>query len=65
MTPPTLFIVKWFCLLSLDNFDEVNLEEEGLVGADLLTCTFTINDTRERLRLLKQYLDVNGYKYTN
>jgi hypothetical protein len=33
--------------------------------ADLLTCTFTINDTRERLRLLKQYLDVNGYKYTN
>ena len=33
--------------------------------ADLLTCTFTINDTRARLRLLKQYLDVNGYKYTN
>ena len=31
--------------------------------ADLLTCTFTINDTRERLRLLKQFLDVNGYKY--
>ena len=33
--------------------------------ADLLTCTFTINDTRERLRLLKQFLDANGYKYTN
>lgn len=33
--------------------------------ADLLTCTFTINDTRERLRLLKQFLDVNGYKYTS
>lgn len=31
--------------------------------ADLLTCTFTINDTRERLRLLKQFLDANGYKY--
>ena len=33
--------------------------------ADLLTCTFTINDTRARLRLLKQFLDANGYKYTN
>ncbi len=33
--------------------------------ADLLTCTFTINDTRERLKLLKQFLDANGYKYTN
>lgn len=33
--------------------------------ADLLTCTFTINDTRERLKLLKQFLDANGYKYTS
>lgn len=33
--------------------------------ADLLTCTFTINDTRERLKLLKRFLDANGYKYTN
>lgn len=33
--------------------------------ADLLTCTFTINDTRERLRLLKRFLDANGYKYTS
>lgn len=32
--------------------------------ADLLTCTFTVNDTRERLILLKQFLDANGYKYT-
>ena len=32
--------------------------------ADLLTCTFTVNDTRERLKLLKQFLDANGYKYT-
>lgn len=31
--------------------------------ADLLTCTFTVNDTRERLRLLKRFLDANGYKY--
>ena len=33
--------------------------------ADLLTCTFTVNDTRERLRLLKRFLDANGYRYTN
>ena len=32
--------------------------------ADLLTCTFTVNDTRARLKLLKQFLDANGYKYT-
>ena len=32
--------------------------------ADQLTCTFTVTDTRERLILLKQFLDVNGYKYT-
>ena len=30
---------------------------------DLLTCTFTITDSRERLKLLKQFLDANGYKY--
>ena len=30
---------------------------------DLLTCTFTVKDTRERLILLKQFLDANGYKY--
>ena len=30
---------------------------------DLLTCTFTITDSRDRLRLLKQFLDANGYKY--
>lgn len=33
--------------------------------ADLLTCTFTVNDTRERLILLKRFLDANGYKYTS
>ena len=32
---------------------------------DLLTCTFTVNDTRERLILLKRFLDANGYKYTS
>lgn len=30
---------------------------------DLLTVTFTITDSRERLKLLKQFLDANGYKY--
>ena len=33
--------------------------------ADLLTCTFTVSDTRERLKLLKRFLDSNGYKYTS
>lgn len=32
---------------------------------DLLTCTFTITDSRDRLILLKQFLDANGYKYTS
>ena len=31
---------------------------------DLLTCTFTVKDTRDRLKLLKQFLDANGYNYT-
>ena len=31
---------------------------------DVLTCTFTVKDTRERLKLLKQFLDANGYNYT-
>ena len=34
-------------------------------AADLLTCTFTVNDTRERLILLKRFLDDKGYKYTS
>ena len=32
---------------------------------NLLTCTFTVTDTRDRLKLLKQFLDANGYKYTS
>ena len=32
--------------------------------SDLLTVTFTVNDTRERLKLLKRFMDANGYKYT-
>lgn len=32
---------------------------------ETFSCTFTITDTKERLKLLKQFLDANGYKYTN
>lgn len=28
------------------------------------TCTFTVVDTKERLKLLKQFLDANKYQYT-
>ena len=31
---------------------------------ETLTVTFTITDTRERLKILKQFLDTNGFKYT-
>lgn len=31
----------------------------------LFTVRFSITDTKERLKLLKQFLDANGYKYTN
>ena len=30
---------------------------------ETLTCTFTVTDTLERLKLLKGFLDSNGYKY--
>lgn len=30
---------------------------------DHLTVTFSVTDTRDRLKLLKQFLDANGYKY--
>lgn len=32
-------------------------------AAERLTCTFTVTDTRERLKLLKNFLDSNGYQY--
>lgn len=32
---------------------------------DMLTATFSVTDTKERLKLLRQFLDANGYKYTN
>lgn len=32
---------------------------------DHLTVTFSVTDTLERLKLLKQFLEANGYKYTS
>ena len=40
-------------------------EESSAVQEDMLSCTFTITDTLERLKLLKQFLVANGYKYTS
>lgn len=31
----------------------------------LFRVTFSVTDTKDRLRLLKQFLEANGYKYTN
>ena len=39
--------------------------ENDPVVEDLLTVSFSVTDTRDRLKLLKQFLDANGYKYTN
>lgn len=33
-------------------------------AVEYLACTFTVTDTRERLKLLKNFLDGNGYQYT-
>lgn len=40
-------------------------EGPAAVQDDLLICTFTVTDTLERLKLLKQFLDANGYRYEN
>ena len=32
-------------------------------AVERLTCTFAVTDTRERLKLLKNFLDSNGYQY--
>lgn len=41
------------------------VETQAPLQEELLTCTFTITESLERLKLLKQFLDANGYKYTN
>ena len=48
----------------VEAFAPATVSETEKVEADLLSCTFTITDTLDRLRLLKQFLDANGYKYT-
>lgn len=48
----------------VEAFAPPTTEESPAVQDDLLTCTFTVKDTRERLILLKQFLDANGYNYT-
>lgn len=49
----------------VEAFAPATVEESPAVQEDLLTCTFTVTDTRDRLKLLKQFLDANGYKYTS
>lgn len=49
----------------VDAFAPATVEESPAVREDLLSCTFTVTDTRDRLKLLKQFLDANGYKYTS
>lgn len=49
----------------VEAFAPPTVEESSAVQEDLLTVTFSVTDTLERLKLLKQFLDANGYKYTN
>lgn len=49
----------------VEAFAPATVEESPAVQENLLTCTFTVTDTRDRLKLLKQFLDANGYKYTS
>lgn len=49
----------------MEAFAPPTVEESPAVQEDLLTLRFAVTDTRDRLKLLKQFLDANGYKYTN
>lgn len=49
----------------VEAFAPATVEESPAVQENLLTCTFTVTDTRDRLKLLKQFLDANGFKYTS
>ena len=49
----------------VEAFAPPTVEESPAVREDLLSCTFTVEDTLDRLRLLKQFLNANGYKYTS
>ena len=50
---------------AVEAFAPPTVEETSAVQDDQLTVTFSVTDTLERLRLLKQFLEANGYKYTN
>lgn len=47
----------------MEAFAPPTVEESPAVQDDQLTVTFSVTDTRDRLKLLKQFLDANGYKY--
>ena len=47
----------------MEVFAPPTVEESPTVQDDQLTVTFSVTDTRDRLKLLKQFLDANGYKY--
>jgi hypothetical protein len=47
----------------MEAFAPPTVEESPAVQDDQLTVTFSVTDTRDRLKLLKQFLDSNGYKY--
>ena len=49
----------------VEAFAPPTVEESPAVHDDQLTVTFSVTDTLERLKLLKQFLDANGYKYTS
>jgi hypothetical protein len=49
----------------MEAFAPPTVEESSAVQDNQLTVTFSVTDTRDRLKLLKQFLDANGYKYTN
>lgn len=47
----------------MEAFAPPTVEVSSEVAESQLTVTFSVTDTRDRLKLLKQFLDANGYKY--
>ena len=48
---------------AMEAFAPPTVEESPAVQDDQLTVIFSVTDTRDRLKLLKHFLDANGYKY--
>lgn len=48
---------------TMEAFAPPTVSKTETVQDDHLTVTFSVTDTRDRLKLLKQFLDANGYKY--